>query len=45
MYAGRPFVERLTPRETSSVPYLTLQATVQVGTPGYLRDRLAFFME
>jgi hypothetical protein len=45
MYVGRPFVERLTPRETSSVPYLTLQATVQVGTPGYLRDRLAFFME
>jgi hypothetical protein len=44
MYAGRPFVKRLTPTESSIVPHLALQATVQVGTPGYLRDRLAFFI-
>ncbi|MCW2640732.1 MAG: hypothetical protein JWP76_3038 [Dactylosporangium sp.] len=43
MWIGRPFVERLTPRENSTVPYYTLRITVLNAEPGYLRGRLAFF--
>jgi len=44
-YVGRPFVERLTPREDSALPHITLQAAVLRATPGYLRERLAFFKD
>jgi hypothetical protein len=43
MWIGRPFVERFTPRENSTVPYYTLRVTVLHAEPGYLRGRLAFF--
>lgn len=44
-YSGRPFVERLTPKENSVLLYAALHATVLRATPGYLRGRLAFFRD